>query len=59
MKRPIFYVLILILLFLALDNGCSYPRMIESTTEPDFTLIDTTITDVQPGSGVLHFNATV
>ncbi len=33
--------------------------MVESATEPDFTLIDTNITDVQPGSGVLHFSATV
>lgn len=36
-----------------------YPLKVHSTDGPDFTLINSTFTDVQPGSGVFQLNATI
>jgi hypothetical protein len=33
--------------------------MLQSNNEPDLTLIDSILVDDQPGTGVVHFNATI
>ncbi|MHA1969548.1 MAG: hypothetical protein ACW964_17340, partial [Candidatus Hodarchaeales archaeon] len=59
MKRTLIYFLILLLPILILENVYSYPRMLQSNNEPDLTLIDSILVDDQPGTGVVHFNATI
>jgi hypothetical protein len=58
MKRVIICFIFLVLPVMTLTSVNPYPLKVHSISGPDFTLINSTLTDIQPGSGVFQFNAT-
>ena len=59
MKRTLVCFIFLLLFVLTFENDDPYPVMAQGNDKPDFTFTNRTITDIQPGSGVIQLNATI